>query len=377
MRKKEIAIIDIRSSRITAVILSHSVNNTFDIKWSSDYSYSRYYERRFSDSSEVQGIITKILQSFGKYFESNDYELYVSVPGCFTNVTTKRRQYTFRAKKKVTHQDELKLQKDSMKEISIPGYSVIYCSPIVYELDDFRILYKPVGETSETLRASLSFVLCSNYFIGVIRPVLEKNGIKNYRLVPVVLAEGNYLIPEIERNRIAMLLDIGASSTTFSVVQGEGVLYEHSFDYGGDIITGELSRLLQVEEAEEAFEIAEDIKNHTSLSTIYDDEEKFNNIEGLKDVVYKKSAQQVIADCVNKIGDIVGDAIEDVAKMGVSCNKLYITGGGITYIRGAKELLSMRLNLPVEVVSPKMPHYDRPTESSYLSVADFVYKFKD
>ena len=51
---------------------------------------------------------------------------------------------------------------------------------------------------------------------------------------------------------------------------------------------------------------------------------------------------------------------------------LMITGGGIAYLRGAKEHVSNRLNSVVEIVVPKVPLMDTPSESSILSLLDLA-----
>ena len=51
---------------------------------------------------------------------------------------------------------------------------------------------------------------------------------------------------------------------------------------------------------------------------------------------------------------------------------LMVTGGGISYIRGAKEHVSGRLNTQVMIISPKVPLMDKPTESTILSLMDLA-----
>ena len=51
---------------------------------------------------------------------------------------------------------------------------------------------------------------------------------------------------------------------------------------------------------------------------------------------------------------------------------LSITGGGIAYIRGAKEHVSGRLNMAVEVLAPSVPLMDKPIRSSILSLLDLA-----
>ena len=49
---------------------------------------------------------------------------------------------------------------------------------------------------------------------------------------------------------------------------------------------------------------------------------------------------------------------------------IYLTGGGISYIRGAKEYLSGRLGAIVKCVAPDIPLYDKPINSSVFSLMD-------
>ena len=51
---------------------------------------------------------------------------------------------------------------------------------------------------------------------------------------------------------------------------------------------------------------------------------------------------------------------------------LMITGGGLCFIRGAKEHLSGRLGTMVEVVAPKVPLMDSPTQSTVLSLMELA-----
>ena len=55
-------------------------------------------------------------------------------------------------------------------------YTLINRSAIVYELDDYRRLSNPVGNQSVILKGKLSFVLCANYFIENVKPVLYGSG---------------------------------------------------------------------------------------------------------------------------------------------------------------------------------------------------------
>jgi len=49
---------------------------------------------------------------------------------------------------------------------------------------------------------------------------------------------------------------------------------------------------------------------------------------------------------------------------------LYLTGLGVSYIRGAKEFLAEKTGKNIEIVAPVAPGYNRPCRSSLISLLD-------
>ena len=45
-----------------------------------------------------------------------------------------------------------------------------------------------------------------------------------------------------------------------------------------------------------------------------------------------------------------------------------LTGGGVAYMRGAKEYLSSRLEMPIQLLTPQIPFMNKPDESALLSL---------
>ena len=153
--------------------------------------------------------------------------VYVGVPGDFTRVLLKDSQISFPKKKKIQEEDVDSLF-DAAFVMSSNKYTLINRSAVVYELDDFRRLANPVGSTSQILKGRLSFVLCSNYFIEAVKPVLEDAGIKQVECVSSALAQALYLVDAEVRDRIALIADVGYITTTLNIIQGDGLLYQKS-----------------------------------------------------------------------------------------------------------------------------------------------------
>lgn len=366
MQKKQVAVIDVGSSKITAVVGERGINKTFIIKGSCSYEYDGYEDGVFFDVERLKKVLFSIAEFIKKSASGSVKTVYVGVPGDFTEVLVKDSQISFSKKKKIQDEDVDALF-ESAFVMNSSKYTLINRSAVVYELDDFRRLANPVGSSSEILKGKLSFVLCSNYFIEAVKPALVTAGIENVECVSSPLAQALYLVDAETRDRTVVLADVGYISTTFTIIQGDGILFQKSFAYGGGYITAALTEKLNME-----FDVAERLKRTLNLSQMssqasYDlveaDNGEYYNLEELKAIV--KGSLDVLCEQVSS-------AIEDSGYIIPEYVPLMVTGGGISYIRGAKEHVSGRLNTQVMVISPRVPLMDKPTESTVLSLMDLA-----
>ena len=70
--------------------------------------------------------------------------------------------------------------------------------------------------------------------------------------------------------------------------------------------------------------------------------------------------------------DIFGQFFEMSGDPGLYYRPIYLTGGGITEIRGVREYLSMRLGRTVEILAPQVPSFNKAAQSSVLSLLDMA-----
>ena len=365
MRKKQVAVIDVGSSKITAVIGERGINKTFIIKGNYSYDYDGYDDGAFFDVGKLKRILYQVAESIRSSTNVLD-GIYVGVPGEFTKVIVKESQISFDKKKKIQVAD-IDALFDSAFIMNINQHTLINRSAIVYELDDFRRIAYPEGIQSEILKGKLSFVVCSDYFINVVKNTLIDAGLKNIDCVSSVLAQALYLVEPETRDRVAIILDVGYISTTFSIIQGDGIMYQNSFSFGGGYLTASLVDKFDID-----MDVAEKLKRKVNLSSISQasntdiieaDNGKYYNVEEIKAVL--KNTLEVLCEKVN-------DAFDDCGLIIPEYVPLFITGGGISYLRGAKEYVSNRLGMMVDVIAPKVPMMDKPSESTILSLLDLA-----
>ena len=370
MQKKQVAVIDVGSSKITAVIGERGTNKTFIIKGRYSCEYEGFEDGAFYDQNGFKSALGYVVNEIKKNLLGNVQTIYVGVPGDFTKVFMKDSQISFAKKKKIAEEDVDTLF-DAAFVMTNPSYTLINRSAIVYELDDFRRLANPVGATSEILNGKLSFVVCSNYFIDAVNSVLEQSGIDNVEFVSASLARALYLIDAESRDRIAVLADVGYITTTVTVIQGDGLVCQHTFPYGGGYITAAI-----VEKFSIPFEVAETLKRKVNLSCITSTS-SFDVLDGEDGQFYPiNEVKNAVLSSLDVLCEQLSDYLENSGFVLPEYVPLSITGGGITYIRGAKEHLSSRLGMAVEVVTPKVPLMDKPTESTLLSLLDLALEQK-
>lgn len=366
MQKKQVAVLDISSSEITAVFGERGINNTFIIKSRSSFKYDGFSDGVFFNIPELTEVINKAVDSLIRVSKGELVSIYVGVPGEFTEVLVKNGQISFPSKKKIKEEDE-DLLFDSAFVIKSNKYTLINRSAICYELDDFRRVSNPIGYTSEILKGKLSFILCKNYFIDLIAPIIKDKQIFNIEWVSISLAEAMYLLEDEIRDRIAVVADIGHISTTLTIVNGDGLLYQDAFSFGGGFISAGITENFSMN-----FNDAEKVKDKINLCILPKDGE-YGYLETDNGTFLNIGEINKIA--LSNLDFLCEKITESLESSGYSLPEyvpLYITGGGITGLRGAKEHISKRLGMVVEVLAPSVPMMDKPTESAVLSLLDIA-----
>ena len=366
MKKNDVAILDFGSLGVTAMVGERGVNKTFVIKGESFFKYDGFADGRFFNEEKLVEILNEATQEIKKIMRTLPNTIFVGVPGAFTTVSVKDGRISFAKKKKITEED-VDMLFDAAFKMSSKEKTLINRSAILYELDDHRRLANPVGVTCEVLKGKLSFIECDNYFIDSVVPTLKSAGFKNVECVSSPLATALYLLPPETRDRVSFIADVGYITTTVSVIQGDGIIYQRTFDYGGGYITAALTERLDVD-----FDVAESIKRKINLCTLRSDG-VYDLIDATNGNYFDvEEVKSIVKESLDVLCEEISNFLEQAEFVLPEYVPLSITGGGIAYIRGAKEHVSGRLNMAVEVLAPSVPLMDKPIRSSILSLLDLA-----
>ncbi len=370
MSKTDVAILDFGSEKISVIIGRRDVNNTFSIKGVGESEYAGFMNGEFLQPEQLKLAMGLALNNAEVNSKTKISKLYVGVPAEFSFCVCKNISQTYARSKTVTQQDidELFDRANDFKQFK--GHTVINQSAIYYVLDDNGKETNPLGLITSKLTGCLSFILAEKSFVNLINSFKVDLDLERVDFISSALAESLYLFDSETRDRYALLVDVGYITTSVSLIRGDGILSLASFSMGGGHITADLMECLKI-----TFDQAETLKRKIVLS-----------IEPTDDDVYEAMIDGAVVPIKAKTAnEIVECRIEEIAKNILKCLSLcsyeypdYIpvslTGGGLCYLKGAKDLLSKLIGRNVEMVVPPVPQLNKPHFSSSIGLLDAALK---
>lgn len=366
IQQPQVAVLDFGSGKIS-VMVGKQTKDGFLIVAQSEVHYAGYYDGEWLDPSRLpQDIMTALHQaenSLGKKIK----EIYVGVPGGFTTVAASEATFTCRYKKKFDKSDLADIfSKSNLYQDDI-AFKAINRAPIYYVINDQERTVDPIGKVGTKLNGLISYVYADVAFMRKIENILLGLGVTKIEFVSGCLAESLFLLDPKTRDNYAVLIDVGYVSTTIMLVCGDGIVYMKSFSIGSGNISADLCEVLGI-----SYQMAEDLREKINLKLEFDSE----------DVYHLRNGQTANAE---KANHIVKARIDDIAYYLSKCMQLcpyiidksapvFLTGGGLCYLRGGSEYLSFALDKEVKMAHSNNPSMDKPQYASAYGIIDIALK---
>lgn len=368
MAFKGVTVLDIGSSAITAIAGEKGVNNTFAVKGQAVKPYEGFAEGKFFDEKDFERAVVEALEDVFDVIGSGANEIYVSVPGVFIGLENKKYRISLGRPRKIKQKDVEGLLNAGKAKVEGDGQEVIGCSEIYFTLDDNRRAVNPVGVVSSVLGGAITYYLCEKSFTSLVRRILLKLKVKDVRFVFVGQAEGEYLLKREDREFPSLIIDVGYITSELTLHLGNGILAECCEDFGGGYLTFYMLKNfnLTVNDAEmlkREINFAHSLSSNATYTIITDN----GDMEFSCDDV-----NEIAIEAVDSFAGLVAEFIEENASSFADNLRIYLTGGGLSYLRGIKSHLSTRLGAPVEILAPKVPMHNKPNESSIFAMLNYA-----
>lgn len=368
MSTNDIAVLDIGSGKITLFYGAKSVNNTFNVKASASVPYAGFADGEWLDEENLPLVIEKVIKEVEDSARIRIRKLFIGVPGEFTTTVAKEVGIAFERKRRVTYKDVDALYERGNTYKTHKRYATINYAAIYYTLDDNRRLIDPIGLTSVKLNGLVSYILCERKFLQTINNIMKPLGMKEVEFISSTWAEGMYLFEDEQRDRTVILADVGYITSSVMVARGDGLLFLSSFSCGGAHITGDITLNLDI-----PYSHAEQLMPRINIKRNVEDSDMYKI--SIKEEIFQYPALEINEITKARI-TFIGQAINKcLARCEYDCPvhlPVYLTGGGLYNLNGAKELLARITGRSVEFVEPKDPKYSKPYYSSTLGLMEIA-----
>lgn len=367
---KDIAVLDVDSHFISAIVGTKKAQTVFGIKARKESRHQGYENAQWYDLADTMTQVKAVLTDAMKAAASRTKRLFIGVPAEFATVVTREVEVSYEKKKFITDDDiDFLLEKGNSFEVG-GQYVTVNMSAVYFKLEGSDRVYSDIrGMDAKGVRALISYVLAQKSYIETFDKVAEELGFTDVRYISTEWAQCMGLLEQEQRDEEYVMVDIGYLSSSVCVAKGDGILDIKSFSLGGAHIAADISEYLGV-----SFEMAEEAKKLVDLNLDYDDDAVL--VSGKDEEVKASYASELAKERLEMFAQIIGGILSSHSDLPPYA-AIFLTGEGVSSMRGAKKYLSELLGRNIELIASKLPGFVKPEDSSkaaLLAMADSLSK---
>jgi cell division protein FtsA len=370
--RDSMVIMDIGSSSIVTLVGGNGVNGTFNIYGKGEVSYAGFQNAEFLEPESLKFAIANSISYAESESDLKITDLYLGVPGEFCTCVTKTVDLNFPKHKKINRFDVENIYKIGAN-FETNEYTLINKSVIYFDIDGVKRVIDPVGLKAKKITGQISYILAQNTFLKQMRSIFSELKINVSGLVSSVLAECLYLFEPSVRDKYVLLADCGYITTNVALSRGNALLFLNSFSMGGGYITSDLSQCLKIN-----FNEAERLKRKVVLGWNATQSDTYE-IEGDEYLLTysAKATNEIVSDRVEMIAEYIQMCLDRCDYDLPDFLPLYVTGGGLSSIKGIGQVLSKKLNRQVIILSQQNLNFIKPYDSSEEGLLNLVLNHED
>lgn len=368
--KSTIAAIDFGTSKIVTLVAETSGTQRCDIVGAGIAPFDGYMEGEWISPNLLNEAIGKSIAEAEAQAKRKIREINVGVPGEFTRVYAVEASVTIQGTDpRVTPRHVEKIFAGADKQLSPVRGVVVHRSPAWFMVDGGKKTLEPVGMKGTELKALVSFVVADAFFLDDIMARLRDMNITVSGFFSSSTGEAMLYLLEEERDRTAILIDIGYLCTDVMAVEGDAVIFQKTLPVGGGHISADVAEGLSIPMAS-----AEQIKRDFvySISTV---SQKYavSSGDGIKTETFTQDqVAAVLQPRVDEIADLIKECIaESGIKLG-DWSAIYLTGGGLSLNRGGRDYLAGKLDKPVRETIKRTIKLSSPVYASAMGLMDLI-----
>ena len=369
---QDVAVLDFGSGKITVVIGERGANNTINIKGIGEAEYAGFMDGQFLEPEHLAMAVGHAITKAETNSHSRIKHMYVGVPGEFSATICKSLSISLGRRRKVTDADVDLLHTQGEDDFrDSPDYKLINVQPIYYTLDSDQKIIRPEGIFASKLGGLVSYVLAERRFITEVNSIMQKLDIETSDYISAPLAQVLFLFDGAMRDQYVLLVDVGHITTSITLARGDGMLAQYNFSMGGGHITGDLATSLGIN-----FAKAESLKRKVELTLTATDSDVYEiqPTKGQVEWFPAKFVNEAVTHRIDVIAKMINKCINKCEYEFPEYIPYHLTGGGLCYLKGGRDILAHSLEKPVTIAASKIPQLDRPHLSGVLGLMDMILK---
>lgn len=259
---------------------------------------------------------------------------------------------------RVMQSDLKKLVRKMLLEFPQQGQEIVHYFPIEYIVDKNSSLQNPIGIYGNELGCRMHVITVDKKVLLNLASCLAKCQVEVQSVTLGVYAAGLACLTEDERDLGAVVIDLGACTTTFAVFLAGKLLYTGYIPVGGNHITSDIAKIFSV-----------NMKTAERLKVIYGsavehsfDKDQVINLDELEggenaiptnNIIHSTELTQVVNARIVEIFEMIKKEYDRIGVDHMIARRVVLTGGGAG-LRNLQELVASIFDKQVRIGKPQI-----------------------
>ena len=365
--------IDIGTSKITTVVGEVNNFNQIETVCMSKWKCSGIKKGKIINENDVAMSIAKTINDAEEEANLRINSAYVTIPGKYVTIVQNSVIKEIKDKFSGISLKDVNSAMMLVKDIELPdNKTIIDIVPEQFILEDGKVVSDPIGCLSSNFTVNAEIILADKDYVKQLHQIFKKVDLEMDGIIPVALAERNFILDSNELNDNVMLLDIGAGNTEIGIFDGNKFVYTNTIPLVGDSITNDIAVVLDISKEE-----AEKLKKQygLALKSFIDNDNDIilNTCNGLSKTRTIKSSEliEVIEARIEEIFSLINKDITSQANKS-KINNVILTGQGITNINKSDVAGKIALNIPVKMSTGRLISTIKPSYRTAYALVRYI-----
>lgn len=371
---KQTAVLDIGSSKIICLICGNGENGNIVVHGAGVRSYKGYRDGKFNDEGRLGKAIEDAIISAEDEAKCRIHEIAVGVNAPFTCICINGGGVDVQSKTGLITKKTYTRFLDSSCMFEQPdGYQLMHSTPVDFLIDGEQYWDMPLNMAAKRLEGTVAHIYVQDYFKKLVADSLKKCGITADRYISVPLAQSYFVVPQASPSSDVLIIDTGYTHTDVIYTKNSAFVDFRTIDVGGMQIAGDLAYMFKIPVA-----AAEQVKRRYVYSLDYGDSIESIRLQNGK--LFRVEAaviQEIIEARTEEIAELINEAVEEMGIRITEVSEVYLTGGGISLMRGGCEFLEQCLGVKLNIKTPWMPRLNSPNYASAFAVMQMAMNTSD